>query len=405
LLLLLSLTLASCTPNVCHQREHIPAISGLGSVPIYAIEFDDLGFMWAPKQLDGAVKAIQDLGSSKAVVITFIHGWKHNASSDDGNLLDFEGQLQKRQQNETKAALEAGRPPRPLIGVFIGWRGKSLHLDPWGATANLTFWTRKTAALRVGSNALTEAIFAIAKVTKDQNPQSQVVVIGHSFGGAILERALAQALVALLNQPARPGDGVETFKSPIDLAVLVNPASPAIEARLLMETLMRRKTIVKRANKLDPSDAQFGLPLLVSITAYNDWATGYAFPFGQYPLSIPKSFAYPFEEGPGERSLFSHTAGHTTFLHTHMLKTVPPGTVGPYVFERDDKASYQLVRIDGSWNKSPYWVIRVPSDVVNGHNGIFMQPFQNLMETILDANLVSRPDEATATEIQAKTAP
>lgn len=134
------------------------------------------------------------------------------------------------------------------------------------------------------------------------------------------------------------------------------------------------------------------------MTAENDWATGCAFPVGQYPLSIPKSFAKPYAEGPDERTLFSHTAGHTPWLYSHELKPVPAGTEGPNVFAGEN-TSYSLERLAGGWNKSPYWVLSAPPDVINGHGGIFSPAFGDFLATILDESLVSKPEAAVGTEV------
>jgi hypothetical protein len=408
LLLVFSVAIAGCSPNARHQRHDGPAIVGTGgatAVPIYAIEFDDQGTMWDPSQLRGAIDAITALGNRHIVVITFIHGWKHNARSDDSNLVAFAAQLKERADLERDWAARVGAAPRPLLGVYVGWRGKSLSLDPW-ITENLTFWNRKAAAARVGSAPLTEAIFRIAKTTKEQNPDSQVLFIGHSFGGAVLETALAQAVVALLNQPA-PADGsVRDFRSPVDLAVMVNPASSALATRQLIDTLMRREVYVRRQGPTGEAAApedKWGLPVMVSITASNDWATGWAFPLGQHPITWTKAFT-EFPEGPGQRQLFAHTAGHTPFLYSHVLKSVPEGVDGPMIFhvgQGRHGRGYEIVRKDDAWNQSPYWIMQVPPDVVDGHNGIFTRASGNLLETILDASLLSEKAPAAETRLQA----
>jgi hypothetical protein len=399
---------AACTPNAPWQADHSPAtIVGADppAVPVYAIEFDDQGMMWDAKQLRSALGAIDAFGSQHIIVITFIHGWKHNAKPDDSNLVAFTTELKKRASLEQYWAEKMNVPPRPLLGVYVGWRGQSLHLDPW-ITENLTFWSRKEAGLRVGSTSLTEAIFGIAKVTKDHNPSSQVVFVGHSFGGAVLERALAQAFVGILNRPA-PADGSsEQFQSPVDLAVVVNPASSALQTRQLIDTLMRREVYVRKRQGTGHelgSDDPFGPPVLISITASNDWATGWAFPIGQYPITWTKAFT-SLKEGPGERELFTHTGGHTPFLYSHSLVPVSANQTGPLVFhtkEGADGQAYALVRRQDAWNRSPYWVMEAPPDVIDGHNGIFTDAFGNLLETILDVGLVSGKQGAVRTELQA----
>ena len=375
-------------------------------MPIYAIEFDDQGTMWDPSQLHAVINAIAQLGNRHIVVITFIHGWKHDAQPDDSNLIAFAEQLRERAELEQRWAASIGDPPRPLLGVYVGWRGRSLAFDPW-ITENLTFWSRKAAAARVGGAPLTEAIFRIAKTTKEQNPDSQVLFVGHSFGGAVLETALAQAVVALLNQPTNDEASVRDVRSPVDLAVMINPASSALASRQLIDTLMRRQVVVRKAasaGRATGTEDRCGPPIIVSLTASNDWATSWAFPIGQYPIAVTKAFR-GFAEGPGQRELFAHTAGHTPFLYSHVLKPVPEGAVhGPMTFhvgEGQRGRGYQIVRKDGVWNCSPFWIFQVPPEVVNGHNGIFTRASTNLLETILDASLLSEKTRAVETRLQA----
>ncbi len=396
LLPILLIATVACERNVPRQLGDGPAIGPPG-VPVYAIEFDDQGALWRPEQLGRTLQAIRDFGHQHVIVVTFIHGWKHNASPNDDNLLAFEAQLQRRAELERYWAASLNLPPRPLLGVYVGWRGASWTLDPWGITQNLTFWSRKAAAFRVASPPLTDAIFSIARVTKEENPESQVVMIGHSFGGAILEKAMAQALVALVNQP----NGTD-FRPPVDLAVMVNPASSALDTALLVDTFMRRELYATRTTghtRLVSPDS-IGVPLLVSITARNDWATGWAFPIGQTPLSITKAFTHLIADGPGERFLYRHTGGHTSFLfNVQLTETSDPNA--PYSFSAGPNKRYRLTRKWGSWNKSPYWVLDAPADVIDGHNGIFNDVFGDLLETILDAGLLSPREGAVATHVQA----
>ena len=85
-----------------------------------------------------------------AIILVLVHGWKHNARPLDPNLSSFELVLQR--------TARAGRIVRPenrrrVLGVLVGWRGLSFYA---GWLANLTFWNRKTAALRVALGSVRE---------------------------------------------------------------------------------------------------------------------------------------------------------------------------------------------------------------------------------------------------------
>lgn len=73
-------------------------------------------------------------------MVVFIHGWKHNAGRDDGNVASFNKAL-------ANLASSGVLGKRRLVGLYVGWRGKSMH----GLySENLTYWDRKAVAEEVG---------------------------------------------------------------------------------------------------------------------------------------------------------------------------------------------------------------------------------------------------------------
>ena len=72
-----------------------PADCNPGAQPCLAfLEFDEMGEMWEPRQLDNAIRLIETAqkGADEhhpPVVITFTHGWKNNAEQHS----DAEGQV------------------------------------------------------------------------------------------------------------------------------------------------------------------------------------------------------------------------------------------------------------------------------------------------------------------------
>src|ERR1035437_38054 len=72
------------------------------------VGFKNNGDFWDKRQLDEALHAIDDAdrrSGHRAVVVTFIHGWKNNARQDNNNVLDF-----RRQLNRIAADACKGRP-------------------------------------------------------------------------------------------------------------------------------------------------------------------------------------------------------------------------------------------------------------------------------------------------------
>src|SRR5262249_15508021 len=158
------------------------------------IEFDDVGEMFqnpseTSKDGDGTVHDNTELGKTIAeidrinrgeegsdpVFVLFIHGWKNNASDSSGNVWGFRSELQSLASELNKP----GNPPRPVMGIYVGWRGAATNLP---VAKEFSFWNRKSAATRIPGAHLTEAVRRIAIATK-RNPRAKCVVVGHSFGG------------------------------------------------------------------------------------------------------------------------------------------------------------------------------------------------------------------------------
>jgi pimeloyl-ACP methyl ester carboxylesterase len=81
---------------------------------------------------------------------------------------------------------------RHVIGIFVGWRGLSFYA---GWLTNLTFWNRKTAALRVALGSVRELFARLRRFRESHDSDSTLVIVGHSFGGLVVFSALAQSLV------------------------------------------------------------------------------------------------------------------------------------------------------------------------------------------------------------------
>ena len=120
--------------------------------------------------------------------------------------------------------------------------------------------------------------------------KSYCVLIGHSFGGLILERALAQSLTSLIaadEASPQPSDHeTPTLHSPADLIVFVNSAAPATESKQLLDLL---KTHHLRHQIQSEKRGWRDEPALLSITSTGGQATGLAMPLGQAPSKLTKA--------------------------------------------------------------------------------------------------------------------
>jgi pimeloyl-ACP methyl ester carboxylesterase len=210
---------------------------------------------------------------------------------------------------------------------------------------NLTFWDRQGAGRRVAVGSVRELFGRFRHYRnrrKDAGGAPLLVIVGHSFGGMIVYSALAQSLIEAATAPARA-------VSPrfADLVLLVNPAVEAARYLPIYDLVQ-----VRMRQQMGTDQP----PVFVCATAANDWATGLAFPIGNALSLVTESC-----RGWQERQAMINTIGHLKWMKTHDL--VGAG------------ASYQLNPVSANSEWSPFWVARATPDIINGHNGIFMEPF------------------------------
>ena len=97
--------------NVAHQAPnwffHFPTYD------MAIVEFDDQGCCHDRTQMLGLAKYISDLddAAKDAIVIVFIHGWKHDARSDDDNVARFRHVLEQAVYYENEQAKNQAPPP------------------------------------------------------------------------------------------------------------------------------------------------------------------------------------------------------------------------------------------------------------------------------------------------------
>ena len=332
----------------------------------------------------GAEGGTPSSSKTEVIVITFIHGWMHNATPEDANLEHFTDLIRRRAAAEHDFAKETGRKPRSIIGVYFAWRGLLWKLP---VVSYLTFWSRKTAALRVGQLSCTEAVLRIIAAVKSRNNRSQCIFIGHSFGGLILENAICKALLSAIFRTE--GTDNESSDSPSDLVVLINPACEAAGAKQFIDILERNKVVVQMGNKTAKNDLPF--PMLISITSDGDLATKWAFPFGQFWVTLLKSFrryADAPEGLPSQRYLYNHTVGHIPHFQNFELRPVLDREIdeNSLEFSFDDNSrkfqrKYQIV--PKSNQCLPFWLMTVPKEIVPNHSDIFTQGFESMLSTLL----------------------
>ncbi len=423
----LAFLLAGCAANQPYHLGEAPAetavIPAPGSVKdIYRlgfVEFDEQGDFWDRDQLHKTVQAIRDTGRP-ILLVTYIHGWQNNSNPRDADDV--------RQFRELLARLTADQTVQnsglQVFGVYLGWRGRVVHKVNPAVDAvtwlgkQVSFYSRKNAATRISSSTpITETIFTLIRTARRETPGiSRCVVIGHSFGALVLEKALAQALVGTLlyEEPFVPG--VEKSLSnrvfkPADLILLVNSAAESIYSKELID--MYHDTTPPR-----------GAPHIIMISSDADKATGLVFPIGAKLSNTPKLFSGSFRQYHEARrdtsqfNYFTTTPGHNDSVQSHWLVPAGEGTtnLGADPFDvnlRNRGGTYENVTFytgtQTNWkrwrierhglNETNYWILHVPKEIIRGHGPIFEAESRDLMAALFR---IAAAPEAAARSVEVR---
>lgn len=326
------------------------------------VEFDDQGVCYNRRQMNAFSGVLDRLKGCHPLVLVFVHGWGHDARSDDANLAAFRAILDQ-------ASMDAW--DRPVLGVFVGWRGMSWH--GFGMDRP-SFFGRKQAALRVALGSVRELLGRLRRFRDEEQAAKSnafLIIIGHSFGGLIAFSSVAQSLIDAAATP--PDTLVPSFG---DLLILLNPAFEAVRYLPVFEQVNGR-------NNFAPNQP----PIFISITAQNDSATGFWFPLGMKWAALGETV-----RGRRERTALISTMGHIDWMRTHDLskpgETKPaskqemrrPGTapmwVSPVVtptlsVPQSETITYAsgacLRTVPGFCSTNPFWVVRASAEVLDGH--------------------------------------
>ena len=401
-LLTAGLCVLSCTANQMHRST---SLEEHADYSLSFIELDDQGELWSPSQLDIALAQLERLSATSAGValVVFVHGWNNDASEreerpETGSIYQYRKFLVRLSDD-----IEERFPgiDIPVMGIYLGWRGTVSNVP---LIREASFYNRRGAAERIAGASATEAIYRIL-TTMRTNPNSRSVLIGHSFGSMILERALAQAAVsALLASPE------QELIFPADLVVLLNPAGSASQTKQMVDILARNRL---KTYRFDDKGNRYERPLIVSFTSATDKATRLFFPVGMSVKAINKKFRQYGQEYCSpiakQQYLYTHTAGHTSALHSHEVRVGPlraqagsgdpASSVGSfsanYQTEYDPETQQMALAFDGEehrfsirrkprvLNDTPYWIMQVPHELIPNHSEVLTENTFRLMEAIL----------------------
>jgi hypothetical protein len=220
------------------------------------------------------------------------------------------------------------------------------------------------------------------------NSERKLAIIGHSFGGLIVFTAIAQSMI----EAAALGDPTWSFA---DLVLLVNPAFEAARYLPIHELVELRTD--------GHSFEACRRPLLVTVTAENDSATGFWFPLGRR-ISTLKGRARG-----REKEALLNTPGHVQWMRTHRLDAPDPapvsgrrliGTISRELQER--AARFNASRESGKTlsfpggavlthtaydPNNPFWMVAASPTIINGHDDIWSNAFFDFALNVLAHSL------------------
>src|SRR5438045_2335409 len=180
------------TPRYANQKDakgNVIKVNSIATVKegedysLAFIEFGEHGSFQDPSQLEQAENLIAS--KSKPFVIMYVHGWHHNSGS--GDVEKFRDFLNELTDYKTVKDWKLD-----VVGVYLAWRGESCK--DVGPLKSLTFWNRKAAAERLASNGdCIDSIWSLTNTARRRKDVNGTVLMGHSFGGLIVERTVAHS--------------------------------------------------------------------------------------------------------------------------------------------------------------------------------------------------------------------
>ena len=287
-------------PNA--QKWYIESTSPKQGLPHSCsfVEFDERGDYLDFHQHKHAYGKVLALAKENEhlIVVMFLHGWRNNGQS--GNVVDFNEFLHQLATNT-----DVNGPHHRVHGIYLSWRGACLKhaIDPSGETfrqvaqryggdivdlgqaarfptlnerlETFSYFDRKSVPEHLSSGtSLSRTIMTCAHVAKRFRSRCHVFLIGHSFGGLMLERTFQNATIGelIMAWPFSQEVSSEDVKAnplPFDTVLLVNSAAPSIYAKQFQSLLAGHGHAMFRYKVVGANS-----PVFFSLTSSGDWATG-----------------------------------------------------------------------------------------------------------------------------------
>ena len=376
----------------CHSgRESSESVAGArnsiedyGKYLIGYAEFDDQGWNTGTTSDDSQVKVLlqaldKEVNQQPLLILVFVHGWHHNAYTNDCNVKQFRAMVQLTSEN-----LASAGSSQKVMGVYVGWRGESVNVPVARYT---TIYSRKLAAEHVAKGSVRE-LFARLKLFETKHRKSRAdetvrtIIIGHSFGGLIAFHSLSQSLMedivfgaTTCEENIAHGKQMASVKTESiadnskwnypDLVVLINPAFEASRYEALYQ-----------ASEL-PGNCKWDdrkRPRMISIAADNDLATSTFFPAARWMATILEHYNDLHREN--ERNANLNVIGFVDRYRTHRLQQCLVNGKTEIVLQEDFGGAARD-------RNTPLLVARAAPNVIYGHDGFLYSPATGELNTVL----------------------
>ncbi len=274
------------------------------------LEFSERGNVFDARRAQFVKQRIADYAKKEQGVITvvFVHGWNNNASANNDDVRSFRHSLAMFTQ-KNQATIDG----RQVVGLYIGWRGGVTNIP--GARL-FTFWDRKSVAEEIGKGGFTDLVLDLEQYDALKPRRNILVVVGHSFGAALLLSAYSELVLQRVKLLAEYGSLPPQI--PVaDLLFLVNPAIQANELFAVKEAVVKHQPWPAHT----PS-------LMTVMSSRADWLTHSAFAIGQFFGTL-----LPWRQQqlcrPGIATCEAG-ASDSRYLHENSLDTMTVGNYPPF---------------------------------------------------------------------------
>ena len=311
------------------------------------------------------------------IKVMFIHGWKNNAGTENGNVQSFRTVLHSvAQDNELTRN-------RDVVGLYVGWRGMSVSAP---LIKELSFWDRKAVAETIGKGGVTDLVLNLESM-ENGNARNILAVVGHSFGGAILLSAYSEIVLDRIHKLGSD----ELEQDALNMADAIVLLNPAIEAN---EILQIKEAVVK----YQPW-GNTNRNLLRVISTAGDSATHNLFPLGQFlgvtltenQAELTRSYL-PRDATLSEKDLDQQTAGNYPPFHTLEIVEEPHSEAGWTFVKLCEQGSSQIEKAEYAFTfpcstSDPVEFVYTSPAFMSGHNDIFNENVSAYLGSVIDQAL------------------